>query len=198
MVEFSHRKLVFYFLLLILVSCQYELPKDKYFNTITQTTPTAVISLTNYNNNDTIYIYQPTQFQFSVTANVTITEVDVILGSITLASFASQSGSFNLSSYNWTPGISSLKIQFTSKTGSGSLADNLGKETVTLWRSWVLVVDVSPPPIPKLSISNVNGFAKLSWTPFKRSTFLQYLFYTGHSNTPVTIKDPNVTNYVDR
>lgn len=200
-VKSSIVKAVLYLLFMILVCCRYEIPGDKYFKDIKKTTPTAVISLSDYNNNDTIYIYQPTQFQFAISAtNVNISKVDVLLGSTSISSFTNTSGSFYLSSANWVNGSSSLKIQFTANSGTGSLADHLGAETVTLWRSWVLVVDANPPPAPILTVSNLNGFLKLNWSAFKKHSFVEYVVYQGHntkSGVPIVIKDPNVTSYVD-
>jgi len=188
-------------LLFIFVSCQYELPDDKYFNDISKDAPKSFISLADYDNNDTIYIYQPTQFQFSITsAHQYVSKVDVLLGSTVISSFTSGNGVFNIDLFNWTPITSTLKIQFTANSGTGSLADHLGGETVTVWRSWVLIVDTNPPPTPTITVSNSNGFLQLNWPAFKKPTFIKYIVYPGHniqSGESIEIKNQNTTSYVD-
>jgi hypothetical protein len=184
-------------LLVMAISCTYK-PEEIFFTEVQQVLPQTTISLNSYNEQDTIYLYEASNFQYSISTSVAIITSNVLMGSMLLHSSSKASGSFFIAYENLRTGTHELKIQFTSKSGTGSLADKKGIETVEVWRKWVLVIDVDPPPAPVIQTSKQNGFLKVSWTPFLKKNFRNYLLIkSGTYDKRLTITDPNRTSYID-
>ena len=161
-------------LVIMFVSCTYT-PEEKYFAEIQQILPQASITLNTYNEKDTIYLYEATNFQFTISTSVSIKTSTIMMGSKSLFTTSAASGTFFIAYENLKTGTYELKIQFTSTSGTGSLADKKGIETVEVWRKWVLVIDVDPPPTPVIQTSKQNGFLKVSWTPYLKKNFKNYV-----------------------
>lgn len=189
-------------LVLVAASCTYTLPDEKYFVDIKQTLPNATISLNNFDNKDTIFLYQSANFQYNIVlANSFFIEAGVFLGSTKLSTSTSSKGTFSIDGANLKTGTFQLKIQFTSTSGTGSLADKSGAELAQIWRSWVLIIDVDPPSKPVLRKSVENGFLKISWDPYLKKNFINYTFYysraPGYSPTTLVIDKPLGSFYID-
>lgn len=182
---------------IMFLSCTYE-PEEKYFAEIQQVLPQASISLNSHNEKDTIYLYEATNFQFTISTSVPIKASTVLMGPKQLFTTYADTGNFFIAYENLRTGTYELKIQFTSTSGTGSLADKKGIETVEVWRKWVLVIDVDPPPAPVIQTANQNGFLKISWTPFLKKNFKNYLLTINRPyGKNVTITNPQLYSYID-
>jgi len=182
-----------------MVSCAYE-PTGLNFKDITKTQPQATFTLNNYSDDDTIRMYQSSNFQYDITAsNVKDNGVTVKLGN-NLIYTGSTSGNFWIPTNLLVTGTTTLKIEFTVYSNTGSLADKLGEETVQLWHQWAVIIDVDIPPAPVVTFSEENGFLKVNWTPYTQPNFKSYtvvrsgLFPT---STTFIITDPKKNFMID-
>src|SRR6187431_1512278 len=81
------------------VSCTYE-PEETYFKDIPHEDPTAFVSLNDYGENDTVYVYQATDFTFEAgVSRGQISNLQVTLGGQTLAASGYKSGKFSIGLY---------------------------------------------------------------------------------------------------
>jgi hypothetical protein len=180
-------------------SCTYD-PDQEYFKEIDQTPPTGIILLDQYNEKDTIFLYQPSNFEFKVAVSRgEVKEVEVLLNDLQLLSNLGSAGSFSISSNNLKTGTYELKIQFISNSGTGSLADKAGAESYQVWRKWIIKIDVDLPPQPQLTLSQEKGFLKLNWDRYDKVNFVDYTLTVGSSNSYRTFvfHDPSKTFWVD-
>jgi hypothetical protein len=196
---FKSRILLFVSIILALFGCTYFPEEEKFFVEVSKKLPEFTISLNDYDNNDTIFVFQPSVFKFNLTVkDVVLKKVDVLLGSNVIATTTTPSGTFSIANGNLKTGIFELRIQFTSNSGTGSLADKTGQEELTIWRKWVVNIDVSPPPKPILSAAKTNGFLTITWPPFNKKNFKNYQLFIrrGYEETR-TYTDRRRNFYVD-
>lgn len=178
-------------------ACTYT-PDETFFKEVEQKQPTANITLDNVPQGQDIYLDDGATFSLNIQTTVTVSKTEVFIDTKKIAEFNSGAGSFSIGLEDLKTGSYELKIVITTNSGTGSLADKSGTETVQLWKTWPLVIDVDPPPVPVLTQTEQNGFVKLSWTPFTKKTFKSYNFSIsspGHQN--ITITDPNKTSFID-
>lgn len=190
---------------LLAAACTY-LPDEEYFNTIPQSDPVTSISLENYNEQDTIFVYNITNLNFNVgTDKGVIKEVQVLVDNKLLTRTNSLSDDFQINENNYLKtGVYELKINFISSTGSGSYADKRDAEKITVWRTWTLVVEVDVPyrnSSADVKFSRENGFLKISWNPFLKPNFIKYELYIKNQNAyqgrTITITDPTKSFWID-
>ena len=84
-----------------------------------------------------------------------------------------------------------MVIEIYTKSGSGSIGDELGYESFVFSNEWKIYV--FKPICPQIKAENENGFLKLSWTECKSADFLEYvilsfllwrIFYIAHKFSP--------------
>lgn len=160
------------------MACTYELNNVKVFTEVEQTTPSVNISLDHYNDQDTIRLYGPANFTYSIQlSGASFAEARVLMGSSVLLETTKLSDKFTIAGTSLKTGTYPLKIEFISSSGTGSLADHAGGEFIQIWRQWTLIVDISPPPAPVLTKSTQDGFLAIRWTKCKKLDFASYTLY---------------------
>lgn len=183
-------------ILVFLAACTYE-PEEIYFKEIIQPTYNVTISLNGYDDGDTIVLYGPASFDYHVsTTPGQIETVQVLFRGRQVLSAAGAKGTFAIQGDLLHTGTAELRIQFLSKSESGSYADKFGAEKFQAWRSWIIYTDVSPPPKPVVTASEENGFLKLSWTAYEKPNFVRYGIRT-QSDRYYEITDPQQTSWID-
>jgi hypothetical protein len=190
--------------LLLLTACTFT-PEGEYFKDIPKTNPVDLIALSDYENEDTIRIYQATEFKFEVSSNSGNTSnVEILVDGQSQQYTRDDVNKYRFQISNiWTnlkTGTYELKITFKHHSNSGSLADKEGDEMVDVWRKWTLVVDLEAPPKPVLKLSEQNGYLKLSWIPFSKPNFKAYIIdisQYGSYKKRITITDPTQAYLVD-
>lgn len=184
----------------ILWTCTLE-PEDVYFNEIKEPNPKGFISLNESDLQDTIYLYRDATFTYDLSIDQgEVQQVRIRYGNEDLFWGSSTSGKFTLQGSALKTGTFQLTIEFIAKTNSGSLADVVGAEKFRLWREWVVIVDVDPPPPPVLKLSNENGFLKLSWTPYTKPNFVRYevrIEYNNNVTKSVFIDQADQSFWID-
>ncbi len=169
--------------LVMLSNCVFE-SEDEYFNKLAIPDPTNVrgistVDLTNYNPGDTIDLFGTTSFEFSLKGNHGKIESGTVFlsGSGDSWNFITDDAisSFKIDMGELSNGISVLKLNLITKTGSGSLADVVGAEKFNITMKWVVRVDLSPPTQPMPTLGIVNGFLTLQWAAYTRPNFQSYV-----------------------
>ncbi|MBL7851541.1 MAG: hypothetical protein JNN04_11610 [Cyclobacteriaceae bacterium] len=157
--------------------------------------------MNNYNDNDTIFLLSPVSFTFRADPGTTkLLRTEVLLDEQVITTTSEPSGTFSLGYPYLRTGTLTLRLQFITSSNSGSLADKLGMETVVVWREWVLIVDVDPPPAPVITHSVVNGYSVISWPGYTKANFVKYTVlaeYSHYLRAQRTFTDPSVTSWTD-
>jgi len=187
------------FLLVLLIGCTYAPDPDLiYFKDIEfNENPEIRLSLNSYDESPTIDIYGPTTFYYDYESDFgQIDQLVVSVGNTIVLTTASTSGSFSIKDNLLVNGIYELKIQVLVDSNTGSIADKLDLEKFVVWRTWQLIVDVTPPPQPQITFSEENGHFKLSWTGYSKPGFVHYLVtvYSPFMSREFRITDPNTTS----
>jgi hypothetical protein len=101
-------------------------------------------------------------------------------------------------------GFHPLKVQVTTTSGSGSLADVYNLEGLYAEFYYTLYVDIDPPHSLKIiDFSNENGMLKINWERYNRINFSSYILYKFYNNTNSSgiqlfaSTNQNTTEYLD-
>lgn len=187
------------FLLVLLIGCTYAPDPDLiYFKDIEfNQNPEIRLSLNSFDDSPTIDIYGPTTFYYNYESDFgRIDQLVVSVGNNILLTTASTSGSFTVRDNLLVTGTYELKIQVLVDSNTGSIANKLDLEKFVVWRTWQLIVDVTPPPQPQITFSEENGHFKLSWTGYTKPGFVHYLVtvYSPFMSREFRITDPKTTS----
>lgn len=186
-------------LALLLGSCDFESDED-FFVEVEPTVSVSSVSLNDFLDQDTILIFQPTEFAFEVTTSPgKLREIEIRLNERVLFSSTVASGMFKLNQSDLVTGHYQLVVRMVVSSGSGSLADRLGSETKQVWKNWVLSIDVEPPPKPVVTLGEENQMLAVRWQPYKKKNFLKYVVttYSSFMSNYVEITDPNQSFLLD-
>jgi hypothetical protein len=185
---------------LFLTGCTFS-SDEEYFNSVDPPDVSKVsISLSEANEGDTIRIYESTKFHYNINTNGgRIRSVRVSVGRVAYINGSNSSiGEFNVYSTSQS-GTFEISIEFTSTTGSGSLADVLGGEEFSGFKKWVLVCDFSRPAIPTVDLKIENGLLKVTWPKYSKPNFEKYVVYrqVNDHSYGTEINDPNQNEWFD-
>ncbi|MEQ9378382.1 MAG: hypothetical protein RIG68_24540 [Imperialibacter sp.] len=170
-------KWIISFCLFFLYACQFQ-PDDVYFKEVEKPDFSGVgISI---DSNDSIFIYEPTTFDF-VIGNKTlplknvIVRLDSSLIPLKFFEHLSDTLSFELDPENFGDGDYTLRIEYTTAPGNSSLGDVLGYEEYLIWKELDVEINTSPPEAIEIdSIYISNGTLILDWTAPKIKNFSRY------------------------
>lgn len=189
----------FFFLILALGSCEYNL-KEENFVEIEPPTEILYFDLDLIPAGDTIKIFDKTNLNFSFNTG----GLEVLASILTLRDrrweFLSNSGSITIDPQNNMYAQDTLTLSIYLKSGTGSIADHSGMEGYFLEKKWLVIQDSRPAPkiIPTKRI-NEDGFLIIEWPKCDRYNFVQY--EVGGSNPygifNEEITDANKNYYID-
>lgn len=101
--------------------------------------------------------------------------VEVYLNGDLVATGAGE-GPFQIETAGLADGAYPLRVVVVAGSGTGSLADRLGRETITAEVERVAVVDNAPPePVDLVSARVEDGLLSLRWEPYGRHNFSAYV-----------------------
>ena len=162
------------FPLLLLFSCAFE--SDEIYN-VDVPEPDGSDVVINLNTaNDTIYFLDRAEFHFTidskgrqvlshrVTVDGKIVESGGYQTNIAFAVYASQVGL----------GYRKLKVEYTLKSGTNSLAEAYGTETLTVSKELVLDVDAPVTSIILRQLDTRDGRLKVTWQKCRGRNFHRY------------------------
>lgn len=195
-------KIKLYALLIFLSfsTCTFESDEEFYKEVEQPNAETITISLDSYSPTDTIYVFGPSEFNYSIDpGKSSLTTTRVLLGESQISWSPGYSlGSFRIT-YPMRSGVFPLKIEFVADSGTGSLADRIGVEQIVASRQWIVKIDVEPPVVPDLQFSTENGFLKLSWPPHHKPDFDRYYIVRKYKSEEegFTILDKAENHWID-
>jgi len=173
-------KTIFIFALMLFASCIYE-PFNKYENPV-NTNPTApeITTIELNVNSDTLWVYgnQVLKYHFnSSNEKQKILGLNIYIDGVICDSVMSDNGEFNILQSALSEGIHKMNILLYTKSGTGSLADQLNTEALLLNKEWVVIADYT-----KKNVTHTieNGYLKLHWDKYKNPDLKSYkIQYSG-------------------
>lgn len=167
------RDLCIALLIIIISSCVYE-PLDTYNNPINENvSPPEIENISLDLVDDTFYVLDDEKIRYDFqSSNQQILKIDIYLDGFPFKSSVSARGSFELELNDLNEGAHELDIFYVTKSGTGSIADELRIETLKARRKWVFIVRKEKSA--KIFFNISNGFQEVSWDKYYGSDFLNY------------------------
>lgn len=199
------RKLVTWLLfkiLLLFAACTFMLEEPTGITReITPIKPTGTISLTNYIDKDTIYLYSPTTFTYDIIDDLSNSQFkgEAYFNNILFYTFTNPQGQFSIPSFYFTTGNHKLKLSFNKSLNDQSLITRFKDLQATIYKEWVVIIDVDPPPNFTISKSVENGYLKYTWPEYKKPNFTGYEIEYGRFNgyKRFIVNDPTKNFFID-
>lgn len=165
--------LIVYFILPILVSCEFEL-KDTYEPPRDEDRPPAEILIHELSfQEDTIFAYsdQLLSYRFSTLDNEEILGVRVMLDHMEYKVIDGSSGSAGFSHEFLSKGPHQVDLEIYTTTATGSISDQLKAEQYVFNTGWVLYM---VKDYFNLEAREVDGILRLEWEDYLGSDFVDY------------------------
>lgn len=189
-------------LLLILIvvfhGCEYNLTKENLAD-LQPPSDTRAFNLNLIPVGDTIKLFNRTDLDYAFDTE----GLDILKVSFTLQGktwdYYSKEGYITINPLDYTPGVDTLKLDLYLKSGTGSIADDLGGEGYYIQKKWIVLMDGRPAPAitPTKSITP-DGFLKIEWPKCNQLNFVSYeVEAAGTNSIRRTITDANSTSYID-
>jgi hypothetical protein len=138
--------------------------------------PTGTISLTDYRDGDTIYLFNAKIFTFDISNDLGDSQFqgEAYLDDMLFYQFTVRQGQFTIPDSYFKTGHHKLKLSFMESLNDQSLVTKFKNLQATVSKEWVLVIDIDPPPDFEIKISLDNGYLKYSWPEYKKPNFTAY------------------------
>ncbi len=163
------------FALVYIHACIYE-PTDVYDIPVeTEITSPDITNVELNFNADTIWVYgnQNIQYYFKSSNNKqSILATKLYIDGIICDYVTTNNGEFDIKESALNEGVHTLEVILNTKTGSGSIADRLNSEVLSLSKKWVLVADYSEK---KVNYTVENGYLKVYWDKYKNLDIKRYI-----------------------
>jgi hypothetical protein len=178
-----------------MLSCEYS-PTGTNFKKIIPIVPKDLSILLN-TSDDTIKVWGSVDFYFQADLKGRSTsKVEIYLDDQLLYS-SKQFEHFRFHSTEYNSGFHKLSSKIAANSGTGSLADRIGAEYLTLTYEWILIIDNNPPtPISIISVRSVDNCVKIEWERYHLFNFCNYILYRGYDQLSI-IGNQNQTSYFD-
>lgn len=198
------RRIFISIVIISIVSCDYE-PEGEFFVALSKPNSNGMsIELTG-DTNDTLFVYGNAEIIYkSIIQNREVKYFQAFLNGQSIWTQVMASGSFFIYTPNYGNGCYSLQIEVNTFSGTGSLADKRGQETLRISKNYVLCIDNSKPdPLAITSIQRVDGTLELIWTKYTKPNFQKYTvtkycynqafqYYEPHWIKEITSREINV------
>lgn len=206
--RFNNTVLFFLLLLAISVSCTFE-PDENFVNVDdTPKVELAKASMTSVNLlevPDTINLFArntklKADFNFK---NVTLSRINIYIDDKLVRTAETDSASFIISAPEYSDGFHKIQVETFTNSGTGSIADKLGREVLFWEKAWTFSLNRKQPPEIKITtIAPRDGQLFLEWeassVPTEKKIDLKYGSGFGSSyEWSYTITDPSQTSLID-
>ena len=179
-------------------SCEFE-PHKVYQRTADENVSAPEIQVVELNLefDDTIYLHNKKEVHFNfVSNNQEIKAIRFVIDDLERYLVNSNSGIFTLDYNSFPYGIHTLNLEVYTATGTGSIAELLGREAFLFSKTWVInVIDYEGFTNYRLTSSVSDGFLKLSWTRYPGSDLKEYILY--RSEAPPEIIKAGSNYFID-
>jgi hypothetical protein len=165
-------------LALLVLACEHS-PKGKYYVDLNRETY-GNINIDLLNQPDTILLLRETNFNYNISLQEgqIIHNTEITLDGEVISSTNSANNTFRLVPADYETGLHVLKAEVTTTTGTGSLSDVAGAESLLYSREWIIVIDHTPPAgLTITSIAKFNGKLRIEWTKNSSVNFSHYIVY---------------------
>ncbi len=159
-------------LALLVIACEHT-PKGKYYVDLNRET-FGNININLLNQPDTILLFQETNFSYNINLQEgqTIRNMEITVDGEVISSTNLAYNTFRLIPTDYETGSHVLKAEVTTTTGTGSLSDVAGAESLLYTREWIIIVDNTPPEgLIITSIAEFDGKLKIDWTKNNQPKF---------------------------
>jgi hypothetical protein len=199
------RKLLIYFLInlpLFLVACTYVLEEPSgTTREITPLQPSGTISLTDYIVEDTIYLYTNKIFTFDIKNDRSGPKFqgEAYFNNTLIYSFSIRQGQFSIPENYFKTGHYKLKISFIESLNDQSLITQFKDLQTTIFKEWVIIIDIDTPLNFEIGTSLDNGYVKYTWPKYEKPNFSRYelLISSGNGYKSLVVTDPSKNFIID-
>jgi hypothetical protein len=183
----------------LMISCVFS-PDEEYHKNIDQNiAPPRIMDLSNFSDEDTIFLWGSTWFNFNYTSSKQQVFAVKVYVNDTVFTYEGASGTFYLrpdlfDCTCYTP----LKLELYTGSGTGSLADHFHYEGFKFEKNYVLAIGMVRQYDQNLrSYINQDGFLTLKWERYPWENFLAYSFNYPDYVINKYFQDREITSFVD-
>jgi len=189
-------------LLLLLAACSFTLDEPTGITKeITPIEPTGTISLTNFVDEDTIYLFAPVTFTFDIKGDLGTPQFkgEAYFDNSLFYSFTNRQGQFSIPDSYFITGPHKLKLSFNESLNDQSLISFFKDRQATIFKEWIVIIDIDAPPNFKVTTSIDNGHLKYSWPEYKKPNFVNYelALRSGNNYKSLVVTDPKKNFLID-
>jgi len=189
-------------LLLLMSACTFTLEEPAGItNEITPIKPKGSISLTDYIKADTIYLFARKTFTFDIKNDLSGSqfEGEAYFDNTLFYKFNSRQGQFNIPDTYFKTGVHKLRLSFNESLNDQSLISRFKDLQATIFKEWVVIIDIDPPAKFNVTVSRENGYLKYMWPEYKKAGFISYelSINPGSGSQHLTVNDPSKNFFID-
>lgn len=187
---------------MFLVACTYMLEEPSGITReITPLQPSGTISLTDYIDEDTIYLYTNKIFTFDIKNDRSGSQFqgEAYFNNTLFYSFKVRQGQFSIPENYFKTGHYKLKISFVESLNDQSLITQFKDLQTTIVKEWVLIIDIDTPLNFEIGTSVDNGYVKYTWPKYEKPNFSSYelLISSGNGYKSLVVTDPSKNFIID-
>jgi hypothetical protein len=208
LVDYLRKSLFIFLVVLAWSACTFDPGNEITVREVEKPNTVSTLSLTDIKPGDTIFLFETTDIKFKVGVDkgeIKNVRIGTTQASANVAVNNEGEGvvRIHVGSGGLRTGTYTVMLEIESTAGTNSMADRLGQETIITVQTFPLKVDTEPPPVPTISLSEVNGYLKASWQPYLKKNFKSYRVSYGVENgyygkmRVVEITDPQKTFVID-
>jgi hypothetical protein len=183
------------------LSCVYEAPDEMTFVNPQSIPPKITVQQLDLDK-DTIVIWTNTYFNYNFSSDkqpIWGLEFDYFGKKFTKEG---SNGYFEIDPSGQPDGVYKLKLLLYTRSGTGSLADNLGAEAYVFEKEWTLVVEKPVAPTSQITGTTIeDGFLTIQWEKCEQAYFHSYEIIVNdsglHKNYRRRIYDADITSLTD-
>lgn len=184
--------------LVVVISC-YDPSGENFVNVPAPVTTGIVLDLAEYT--DTIFVFQSESVILMYQGKPSLEEINVSINNESVRSGGIDTWgppNFYVDVMKFGTGFYSVEVTAIAKTNSGSLADKINVEKMSITKEFVLAVDIDPVPSLPVHFDTSDGRLRVSWKPYKKKNFVSYELWQDCWNCMVaSTTDPDDTTFID-
>lgn len=192
------------FICISISGCSYEFSPDNFLELSKPEKVENIINLNNFKNLDTINVSSQMVYTFNGKPNQIILETKLFIDAKNFGlSLNGNTGTFNIFPASYEDGIHTIRIEYKSTSGTGSIADQAQKEFINSAVEFKFIVHRKPSIPPAITEATiVDGSILVKWAsainPEYQYAFLSIKFKTKEIRIPLTKEMLALGTYTDK
>ncbi len=164
----------------LMAGCEYNLDKTNFVE-IEKPPSEVLIDLSLLPAGDTIQVFKPTEFTYTLSSQHSLLGAEVSVGGAT-RQYQDYFRSYSVNPDDYSDGYYKMKFVFYIATNSGSIADKLGAEAYTVEKELTIhTANSFVNPIKANYSITPEGFLQISWDECKKANFMYYEVTKSHT-----------------